>query len=64
MAFVTDNLTAPPEHTFILFSDGSHNPEKGAGAAAVEYIAAVPDDSRTLNVQVGTQTTQPPTKPS
>lgn len=54
MAFVTDNLTAPPEHTFILFSDGSHNPEKGAGAAAVEYIAAVPDDSRTLNVQVGT----------
>lgn len=53
LALIADNLTEPPPHSFISFSDGSHNPEKGAGAAAVEYNPVDPPSSRTLKVRVG-----------
>lgn len=39
-AFVIDNIAEPPPNTFITFSDGSHVPEVGAGAATAWYNPA------------------------
>lgn len=51
--FVTSNTNQPPPHTFITFSDGSHQPESGAGAAAVVHGTDGQEDWPTLSVRVG-----------
>lgn len=53
LAFIKGNVANPPSHTFISFSDGSHSPENGAGAAAVEYNVRDPPASKVLSVRVG-----------
>lgn len=63
-AMITDNTANPSPNTYITFSDGSHNPEKGAGAATSWYspttIVSPPPNLEVLNVQVGdTQETTP-----
>lgn len=52
-AFVVSNLDEPPPRTFISFSDGSHHPDKGSGAAAVVYNNPEQEDWPTLSVIVG-----------
>lgn len=53
LTFVKDNVLSPPADTFISFSDGSHTPEVGAGAAAIEYNPQDPPTSRTIHARVG-----------
>lgn len=53
LTFIRDNVTDPPPHTFISFSNGSHIPDKGAGAAAVEFHPQNPQGSTILSVRVG-----------
>lgn len=56
-ALVNDNVSNPPPHTFIAFSNGSHVTRVGAGAATAWYNPAQGSPSTTvslvLNVRVG-----------
>lgn len=58
--FVSANIDQPPPQTFISFCDGSHQPEKGAGAAVVVRNTANPDAWPTLSVRVGDADTTTP----
>lgn len=53
LSLINANLTEPPTNCLISFSDGSHNPDKGAGAAAVEFDTADQTSYCTLSVRVG-----------